>query len=99
MDHLVGLEGGWRDCGLCRGVGRLAGQAQHHGGGLLRGLEVGRHEGVLRVHGGLDGRGHTDDGRLCRHTVVEGGRLGEGVGVGHEAGLAHCCHWTCPCWT
>lgn len=101
MNHVVGLggEGGRRDRGLTV-VRRLAGHAQHHGGRLLgrlwRQLEVGRHERVLRGYWCLDGGGYSYDGRLRGHTVAKGGRLWEGVGVGQEAGLAHCCYWSSP---
>lgn len=97
MNHLVGLgsEGGGRDRRLGRHVGGLAGQAQHHGGRLLSGLrrelKVGGHEGMLRGHRRLDGRGHANDGRLGRDAVVERWRLGEGVGVGQETRLADRC--------
>lgn len=68
MNHLVGLgsECRWRDCGLSRGVRRLARQAEHQRRGLLRRLrrqlEVGGHERVLRGYRCLDGGGHSYDG-------------------------------------
>lgn len=94
VNNLVGLGSERRrsDRGLSRGVGGLAGQAEHQRWGLLGGLggqlEVGRHERVLRGHRGLDGGGHSDDGGLRGHAVVVRGWL-QGVGVRHEAGLAH----------
>ena len=97
MNHLaaLGSECRWCDRGLSGGVGRLAGQAQHHGrwllGRLRRQLKVGSHERVLRGHWGLDGRGHPYDWRLCGHTVAVGRRL-QGEGMWQEAGLAHCCY-------
>lgn len=102
MDHLVGLggEGGWCDRGLSGGVRGLAGHAQHHGGrllgGLRRQLEVGRHERVLRRNRRLDGRGYSDDGRLCGHAVAVGGL--QGVGVWQKAGLAYRCYRRSPGW-
>lgn len=68
VNHLVGLgsERRWRDCGLSRGVRRLARQAEHQRRGLLRGLrrqlEVGCHERVLRGDRCLDGGAHSYDG-------------------------------------
>lgn len=68
MNHLVGLgsEGGRCNGGLSRGVRRLAGHAQHHGGRLLgrlrRQLEVGGHERVLLGYWCLDGWGYSYDG-------------------------------------
>lgn len=102
MNHLVALrsEGGGCDRGLSGGVRRRAGHAQHHGGrllgGLRRQLEVGGHERVLRGYRCLDGWGYPYDGRLRGHAVAERGRLGEAVGVGKEAGLAHRCYWCSP---
>lgn len=97
MNHLVGLggEGGRCNRRLGRQVGRMAGQAQHHGvrllSGLRRELEVGGHEGMLRGHRRLYGWGHSYDGGLGCDTVAERRRLREGVGVGQEARLADGC--------
>lgn len=105
VNHLAGGggEGGRGDRGLGGGVRRLAGHTQHHGGRLLGGvwrqLEVSSHEGVVRGHGSLDGRGYSYDGGLHGHAVAEGWRLGEGVGVGQKAGLAHRSDWWSPGWT
>lgn len=68
-----GQRGDWR---LAGGVGRLVKQ------GDGRKLEVGGHERMVRWDGGLDGRGHSDDGRLDGHSLAVGGRLRHPVRMG-----------------
>lgn len=96
----MNLQRRWGDCRRLSagGVGGLSRQAEHHGGRLLRGLEVGSHERVLGRHWGLDGRRDSDDGGLRCDAVVEG-RLGQGVGVGEQARLGHRGNLGRPCWT